>query len=75
MKSKLHYNISNCEIKVTGVPLNKGHQGHMGLIFSGASDYPNSSSPLTLPIVIRRVVIKEAEAYTVWYNKAAWRVA
>lgn len=37
-------------------------------------DYPNSSSPLTLPLLIGQMVIKEAEVYVVWYDKAAWRV-
>lgn len=74
MKNKLHSNIGNCRMKATGAPLNKGHQGGMGLSVAVHQDYPNSSSPLTLPLTVGWVVIKAAEVYMVWNDKAAWRV-
>lgn len=74
MKNKLHSNIGSHSIKATGAPLNKGHQGGMGLSVAVHHDYPNSSSPLTLPLPMGWVVIKAAEVDVVWNDKAAWRV-
>lgn len=66
-------NIINHRIKVTGNPLSKGHQRIMGWSVVVHQGYPNSSSPFTLPLLIRQVAIKEADVYMVWYDKAAWR--
>lgn len=64
MKSKVHYNISNYSMKMTEAPLNKGHQGGVGLSVAVHQNYP--SSPPTLTLLVRQEVIKGTKAYMVW---------
>lgn len=66
MKNKLRYSISSHRIEVTEAPLNKGHQRGMGSSVAVHQNYPNSSCPLPLPLLVSQEVIKEAKVYMVW---------